>query len=413
MPRSAPTSTTCSTSCRDPPGPPRRRSGESSLLPRTCCSVSSSSSGARRSTPERGGLHGFAPSSTVSPIPRSSRRCTAHRRPASTSTSSCGACARSGRASPACPTASASSASWDASSSTPASIISRTAATPSTTSARPTGVPATCGGASRWWRRGATLPAAAGSTPFSTPSWPTLPPGSYSRTGATGAARRRPVPTGAVPRSASSGWLVRRPEAGAVLATLALASLPPAVPGAAPQGRQPHYRWTQKTDTSLAALSPHPTSVTAILAGWAAPNIASRDRCAPRADRELRVFALTGWLRRVEKVKDDGDWHIELTEGAASPVDSCVVVEIPAPKYGSRYALARAALDSVIGDRKIGRRGVLERPVRARVVGAAFFDGQHRRGGRRSDEIDGEHGRCNSSVRALWEIHPVYRVMPP
>src|SRR3989442_1594767 len=339
MPRSAPTSTTCSTSCRDPPGPPRRRSGESSSLPRTCCTALSSSSIGRRSTPARGGPRGFARSSTGSPMPRSSQRCTAHRPPASTSTSSCAACARSGRVSPACRTASASSASWDAFSSTPASLISRTAATPSTTSARPTGVPATCGGA---------------------PSWPTRPPGSYSRTGATGAARRRPVPTGAVPRSASSGWLVRRPEAGAVLATLALASLPPAVPGAAPQCRQPHYRWTQKTDTSLAALSPHPTSVTAILAGWAAPNIASRDRCAPRADRELPVFALTGWVRRVEKVKDDGDWHIELTEGAASPVDSCVVVEIPAPKYGSRYALARAALDSLLGGRKIRQGGALD-----------------------------------------------------
>src|SRR5207245_1568855 len=261
MPRSAPTSTTCSTSCRDPPGPPRRRSGESSSLPRTCCTALSSSSIGRRSTPARGGPRGFARSSTGSPMPRSSQRCTAHRPPASTSTSSCAACARSGRASPACRTASASSAS----------------------------------------------------------------------------------------SAAFSGWLVRRPEAGAVLATLALASLPPAVPGAAPQCRQPHYRWTQKTDTSLAALSPHPTSVTAILAGWAAPNIASRDRCAPRADRELQVFALTGWVRRVEKVKDDGDWHIELTEGAASPVDSCVVVEIPAPKYGSRYALARAALDSLLG----------------------------------------------------------------
>ena len=206
---------------------------------------------------------------------------------------------------------------------------------------------------------------------------------------------------------------MRRPEAGAVLATLALASLRPGVPGAAPQCREPHYRWSQKTDTSLAALSPHPTSVTAILAGWAAPNIASRDRCAPRADRELRVFALTGWVRRVEKVKDDGDWHIELTEGAASPVDSCVVVEIPAPKYGSRYALARAALDSLLGGRKIRKGGALEQPALVRVAGAAFFDGQHRRGGRRSDETDGGHGRCNSSVRALWEIHPVYRVIPP
>jgi hypothetical protein len=43
----------------------------------------------------------------------------------------------------------------------------------------------------------------------------------------------------------------------------------------------------------------------------------------------------------------------------------------------------------------------------------AFFDGQHRRGGRRSDRIDGGHGRCNSSVRALWEIHPIYRIGSP
>ena len=207
---------------------------------------------------------------------------------------------------------------------------------------------------------------------------------------------------------------MRRPDAPGVLVALVVAGLHArAAPLAAQQCREPHYRWTQKTDTSLAALSPHPTSVTAILAGWAAPNIASRDRCAPRADRELRVFALTGWLRRVEKVKDDGDWHIELTEGAASPVDSCVVVEIPAPKYGSRYALARAALDSLLGGRKIRKGGALDQPVLVRVAGTAFFDGQHRRGGRRSAAIDGEHGRCNSSVRALWEIHPVYRVTLP
>ena len=205
-----------------------------------------------------------------------------------------------------------------------------------------------------------------------------------------------------------------RPDAAGVLVALVLAGLHArAAPLAAQQCREPHYRWTQKVDTSLAALALDPASVAAILASWAPPSIASRDRCARRADRELRVYLLTGWVRRVEKVKDDGDWHIELTQRADSPADSCVVVEIPAPKYSARYALARAALDSVIGDRKIGRRGVLERPVRARVVGAAFFDGQHRRGGRRSDEIDGEHGRCNSSVRALWEIHPVYRVMPP
>jgi len=206
---------------------------------------------------------------------------------------------------------------------------------------------------------------------------------------------------------------VRHPDAAGALATLAVVSLLPALSGAAPRCREPHYRWTQKIDTSLAALRPRPTSVAAILAGWAAPNIASRDRCAPRADRELQVFALTGWVRRVEKVKDDGDWHIELTEGAASPVDSCVVVEIPASRYSPRYALAREAFDSLLGGRKIRKGGALDQPVLVRVAGAAFFDGQHRRGGRRSDETDGGHGRCNSSVRALWEIHPVYRMIPP
>jgi len=194
---------------------------------------------------------------------------------------------------------------------------------------------------------------------------------------------------------------------------LGLAGLVLAAPLGAQACREPHYRWTEKTDTTLAGVTPQPMSVSALLASWAPPDLGPRDRCAPRADRELEVYAVTAWVRRVDKVKDDGDWHVELTERADSPADSCVVVEIPAPRYGPRYAWARAALDSLIGNRKIRKGGVLARPVRARISGAAFFDGQHRRGGRRSDRIDGEHGRCNSSVRALWEIHPVYRVTSP
>jgi len=56
---------------------------------------------------------------------------------------------------------------------------------------------------------------------------------------------------------------------------------------------------------------------------------------------------------------------------------------------------------------------VLAEPIAVQLVGAAFFDGHHRAGGRRRDAIDPKHGRCNSSLRALWEIHPVYRVEPP
>ena len=207
-----------------------------------------------------------------------------------------------------------------------------------------------------------------------------------------------------------------RPDPAAALVALGLAGLLAGAPGA-PVGaqacREPRYRWTQKTDTALADLAPQATSVSAILATWAPPDLGPRDRCAPRSQRELGVYGVTAWVRRVDKFKDDGDWHVELTERADSPADSCIVVEIPARKYSARYAGARAALDSLIGDRKIRRGGVLARPVRALISGAAFFDGQHRRGGRRSDKIDGEHGRCNSSVRALWEIHPVYHVTSP
>lgn len=150
-----------------------------------------------------------------------------------------------------------------------------------------------------------------------------------------------------------------------------------------------------------------------MLATWAPPLLASRDDCAPRAERELRTYALLAWVRRVDKYKDDEDWHVELTDRADTPPDSCIVAEIPHPRYSGRYALARSALDSLIAGRRLGKGGILRRPVQARVMGLAFFDGQHRRGGRRSERIDGGHGRCNASVRALWEIHPVYRIGSP
>ena len=177
--------------------------------------------------------------------------------------------------------------------------------------------------------------------------------------------------------------------------------------------RGPHYRWTQKVDTSGVAVPPQSATVAAVLATWAPPHLGSRDECAPRDDRELRTFSLVAWVRRVDKYKDDDDWHLELTDRADSPVDSCIVAEIPHPRYSPRYALARSALDSLIAGRRLARGGILRRPVRARVTGMAFFDGQHRRGGRRSERIDGGHGRCNSSVQALWEIHPVYRIGSP
>jgi len=86
--------------------------------------------------------------------------------------------------------------------------------------------------------------------------------------------------------------------------------------------------------------------------------------------------------------------------------DSCIVVEIPAAENTARATpSARAALDSLTRRQKgPEERGSSPGALWRVVTGAAFFDGQHRRGGARSYKIDGEHGRCNSSVRALWRF---------
>jgi hypothetical protein len=171
---------------------------------------------------------------------------------------------------------------------------------------------------------------------------------------------------------------------------------------------EPHYRWSAKVDTTLAAATPVATTVTAVLTTWEPLDLSARDRCAARRERELTLYGVTGWVRRVDKYKDDGDWHIELTERQDSPPDSCILGEIPSPRYGPVYARARASLDALLGPRALRWNTLVRKPRRVRVVGLAFFDGEHRRGA--TLDIGKRHGRCNASLRALWELHPVYAV---
>jgi hypothetical protein len=177
--------------------------------------------------------------------------------------------------------------------------------------------------------------------------------------------------------------------------------------------REPHYRWNEKTDTALATATRLPTSIVAILTICRPLPFTAADRCAARVGNERRVYVVQGWVRRVDKAKDDGDWHIELTARATTPPESCIVVEIPPAELSVRYARARADLDALLGNPAIGKHGVLKRPVPVAVVGAALYDGEHRGAGRRVDQIRKAHGRCNASLRALWEVHPVYAVTPP
>jgi hypothetical protein len=184
-------------------------------------------------------------------------------------------------------------------------------------------------------------------------------------------------------------------------------------PGSASsQCTEPHYRWSEKTDDSLASTIPVRTSIADMLNRWAVPGFTSeaKYKCADRAGRELRVYSLLGWVRRVKTGESDGDWHLELTARQDSPVDSCIVVEIPPPDLSGNYAVARQDLQAMAN---WGSNGDVSPPVRLRIIGAAFFDGEHRGGPTRRDRTDGAHGRCNASARALWELHPVYWVKQP
>ena len=171
-----------------------------------------------------------------------------------------------------------------------------------------------------------------------------------------------------------------------------------------------HYRWPAKTSTALLDSPPRSTSVRTMLT-WPAPPIgrSSRFWCAPRSAPENQVVSVVGWVRRVDKTKDDGDWHIELTQRRDDPVEACIVAEIPPAELHAAFREARGALDSALRTVRVTRHGHLTDPIRLRLIGATFFDGEHLPGKSKVRP----HGRCNASVSALWEIHPVYRIERP
>ncbi len=183
--------------------------------------------------------------------------------------------------------------------------------------------------------------------------------------------------------------------------------------GAAQNCAEPHYRWSEKIDTAFAARPATRVDIATILTGWASRTLTSKDMCAARAGREDSVFVVSGWVRRVRLHEADGDWHIELTEAQSTPVTSCVIVEIPAERYGMVYRRARTALAALVDTARLSQRGDLGPPIAVQVSGPAFFDGFHQEvpaAGGPARAV--QHGRCNSSLSALWEIHPVYQVLP-
>jgi len=207
------------------------------------------------------------------------------------------------------------------------------------------------------------------------------------------------------------GWIHGRylrppasPEARALAFTEAEAAMFP------PCGGEHHFRWAAKTSLGQAGLTPEEATIPNVLQ-WPPlgfePDLASW--CAPRQGQELEAYAVIGWVRRVRKQEADGDWHIEITGTAQAAPTSRIVAEIPAPAYDPMFGTARETLDAFLKDSAMDTAGDVSPPVRVRFTGAAFYDGWHSSGTGAMG-----HGRCNSSLSALWEIHPVFSVsLPP
>ena len=173
-------------------------------------------------------------------------------------------------------------------------------------------------------------------------------------------------------------------------------------------GPAAHYRWRQKISSSGFSQLPTSASVHAVLQWGPLPfhGHAISSWCKDRGGRELKPFSVLGWVRRT-RTETDGDVHLEITAAAADAVGDCLVVEIPPDNLSPRFAKARNDLASLLSVSSITDRD-FDTPIRLRFTGLAFWDGWHA-----TTSLPSGHGRCNSTVGAAWELHPVFKVAAP
>src|SRR3989441_5782726 len=121
-----------------------------------------------------------------------------------------------------------------------------------------------------------------------------------------------------------------------------------------------HYRWAQKTDTTLASKQPTAVELLQIVGTWTAPQVPADDWCAARQGNELHIYSVTGWVR-VLRHETDLDWHIELTGTSTGPIKQCLIAEIPATKYSALFASARASLLDALQHSTVDSSGPIDR----------------------------------------------------
>src|SRR3989441_7374025 len=67
---------------------------------------------------------------------------------------------------------------------------------------------------------------------------------------------------------------------------------------------EPHYRWSEKIDTSFAHQTPTDVDVSDMLA-WTPRTITAKDKCAKRIGRAKNVYSVTAYVRRIKLRESD------------------------------------------------------------------------------------------------------------
>jgi hypothetical protein len=187
------------------------------------------------------------------------------------------------------------------------------------------------------------------------------------------------------------------------------AMMAPAKASAFPMcGPAHHYRWSAKIATSGFSPTPGKPSINTAL-NWAPLPFSGHDLlswCTARSGRETKPFSVVGWVRRT-RAEADGDVHVEITQNRTDAVESCFVVEIPAADLSPRFNKARNDLAALLSVSQISDKD-FDTPTQVRFTGLAFWDGWHA-----TSALPVNHGRCNSTKGAAWELHPVFKVSAP
>lgn len=134
----------------------------------------------------------------------------------------------------------------------------------------------------------------------------------------------------------------------------------------------------------------------------------------PNSIKEGELVTTSAWLHLValendSKTHRDGDYHIQIRKSAAW-ADSCLVIEVPLPKFISDPNLAAECekvrefiKTKILAGKEPGTAGnKLTHPVYVKVTGQLFFDATHLKGNPR--------GKRNMKSYTPWELHPIISI---